>query len=277
MPDLGRSDISAAISSAPESGVATSLRGGEPVRLGVRTNVILPVYSESGLIDSTFRAVEAFAKEHPEYTFTFVDDGSPDRTAKMIRALIATSASAGQIALHAYTPNRGKGAAVKAGIDLAQTPLVIFTDGDLAYSLDHLPKMVEALERHDVVIGSRGLVARSERNTTLLRRVMGWTFNKCARVILGLGYSDTQAGLKGFRTPAAKAIFARQRLGGFAFDVELVFLARRLGYSVGEIPAHVSEQHSYKVSKVHMLKDPIRMFGALLKVRLNAMLGRYGK
>lgn len=244
-----------------------------------KVQVVLPFYNEAGLIRTTFEEVEKFGMEHPEYSFLFVDDGSRDETAATLRALISESdIPESRLGLISYTPNRGKGQAVKAGIEGATAEYVLFTDGDLAYSMDHLPKLASALEAGaDVAIGSRSLVHKSEQNTTPMRKLMGWTFNKCARLILGLKHKDTQAGLKGFRLEAAREIFKRQHLGGFAFDVELCYLARRLGYTVTEIPAYVSEAHSYKVSKVNLFKDPIRMFGALLDVRMNALLGRYGK
>lgn len=243
----------------------------------VRVTVVLPLFNESGLIRATFAAVEAFALDHPDYAFIFVDDGSADGTADTVRALIAGSdLPESRVALLAYAPNRGKGHAVREGVAAAGSPLVLFTDGDLAYDLDHLPRLAAALEHADVAIGCRGLVARAERNTTVPRRIMGWAFNRCARLVLALPHRDTQAGLKGFRADAARAIFSRQRLGGFAFDVELVYLARRLGLRVAEIPARVSESHSYKRSKVDLLRDPARMFAALLRVRLADLRGHYG-
>ena len=250
----------------------------KPLHITTRVQVVLPFYNEASLIRTTFTEVEKFGLEHPEFAFLFVDDGSSDDTSPTLRTLISESdIPESRLGLISYSPNRGKGRAVKAGIEGATADLVLFTDGDLAYSMDHLPKLAAALESADVVIGSRSLVHRSERNTTPMRKLMGWTFNRCARLILGLKHKDTQAGLKGFRIDAARAIFARQRLGGFAFDVELCYLAKRLGYSVVEIPAYVSEEHSYKRSKVNLVKDPIRMFAALVDVRINALLGRYGK
>jgi dolichyl-phosphate beta-glucosyltransferase len=111
----------------------------------------------------------------------------------------------------------------------------------------------------------------------VLRRVLGWTFNKIARTILWMPYRDTQAGLKAFRLDAARRIFALQRVPGFSFDAELIFIARRLGYSVGEIPARVSDTHSYKISKVNLAREPFRMLRELVRIRGNALLGRYGK
>jgi glycosyltransferase involved in cell wall biosynthesis len=283
-PGASRAPGAGSDARAVAAGLVQDLLGGRgPVEVAAwpgtvpAVDVILPVYNEAGLIRRTFEAVEAFALGHPEYGFTFVDDGSSDDTGRTLRTLIAgTDVPERRLRLISYAPNRGKGRAVREGIERSESPIVLFTDGDLAYPLDHLPRLVEALGRADVVIGSRSLVARAERNTTLPRRVMGWAFNRCARVVLGLRHRDTQAGLKGFRSGAARAIFARQRLGGFAFDVELVYLARRLGFTVAEVPAFVAEGHSYKRSKVNLLRDPATMFGALLQVRLNALRGRYG-
>jgi dolichyl-phosphate beta-glucosyltransferase len=243
--------------------------------------VILPVFNESRLIDRTFAAVAAFAATAPNYTFLFADDGSHDDTARILADRIERSGAA-NIRLLRLGENRGKGHAIRAAVGGIESEegggdgIVCFTDGDLAYPLDHLPQLVEALQSADVVIGSRSLVHRDDRNTSPPRKMMGWTFNKLARLILHLPYKDTQAGLKGFRLRAAREIFGRQRLSGFAFDVELVFLARRLGYRVAEIPARVSEDHSDKTSKVNMIRDPLKMFLALLDIRWNAVRGRYG-
>ncbi len=239
--------------------------------------VILPVYNESKLIHHTFDAVLDFARRFPGYAFLFVDDGSSDGTPGILRERIQRCGLS-TIRLHAYPQNQGKGYAIHAGIgapEAGEGGVVCFTDGDLAYPLDHLPQLVEALQDADVVIGSRSLVHKDEKNTSVPRRILGWGFNRLARLILHLPYRDTQAGLKGFRLEAARRIFARQRLRGFAFDVEMVFLAKRLGFRISEIPARVSEEHSYKISKVRLVRDPISMFWALLAIRLNALRGLY--
>ena len=282
---------------APGGAVAVMAPGGSRTSAvkapaGVRVRVILPVYNESRLIGHTLDAVLAFVDQNPGFGFLFVDDGSSDDTAKIIRERLAGRKD-DRVALLSYAPNRGKGRAVHAGVERclevfsiagldekgpgagSDGGLVCFTDGDLAYPLDHLTELAAALEKHDVVIGSRSLVHKDEKNTSIPRRIMGGTFNILARALIGVPHKDTQAGLKGFRARAAREIFRRQSLDGFAFDVEIVFLARRLGFSVGEIPARVSEEHSYKVSKVDLLRDPLRMFRALLDVRTAAARGRY--
>ena len=103
---------------------------------------------------------------------------------------------------------------------------------------------------------------------------MGWTFNRLARLALGLPHPDTQAGLKGFRRDVARTLFARQRVAGFGFDVEVLYLARRLGYRVGEIPARVSAG-SYAASQVDLVRDPLRMFRDLVSIRWRGAIGRY--
>lgn len=242
--------------------------------VAVKMGVLLPVYNESKLIGRTFEAVLAFARTHPDYRFIFVDDGSTDQTVKRIEERLA-QARCPRISLLALPVNGGKGRAIHTAMLACESPMICFTDGDLAYSLDHLPLLAAALERADVVIGSRNLVHRAQKNTRILRKILGWGFNKLTRLVLGLAYDDMQAGLKAFRHEAAQRIFTRQRVFDFSFDAEIVFLASRLGYRIAEIPAYVSEEHSYKISKVSLLRDPLRMFVALWRIRLNSLRGRY--
>lgn len=239
-------------------------------------DVILPVYNEAGLVATVFPQIQAFTQEHPEFRFLFVDDGSTDDSANLIRKYIDQSQLSDRLRLHCCQTNGGKGMAIHIGFSLADGDLLMFTDGDLAYSLDHLLLLADALRLNDVVIGSRSLVESGQKNIKLIRKLMGWTFNRFVRLILHLPYSDTQAGLKGFRREAAREIFHRQQLFDFAFDVELVYLARKLGCRIGEVAARVSESHSYKISTVNMARDPMRMFTALWKVRINSWKDVYG-
>ncbi|MDX2118849.1 MAG: glycosyltransferase [Planctomycetota bacterium] len=268
--------------SRPESVTRTAPAGGERVVEGVRTAtrvaVILPVYNESRVIGRTLDAVLAAARADEGVEFVFVDDGSTDGTAERIEAAISVAGLA-NIVVRRSIRNRGKASVVRdAALAIARegrVPLICFTDGDLAYSLDHVPQLETALRVADVVIGSRSLVHRDERNVKLARRVLGWGFNKLARLALWLPYRDTQAGLKGFRRQAAERVFARQRLTDFSFDVELVFLTRRMGLKIAQIPARVSEDHAAKATKVDLIRDPLRMLRGVAIIRLNAWLGRY--
>jgi dolichyl-phosphate beta-glucosyltransferase len=240
----------------------------------LRTTVILPVYNEAKIIGRVFREVSLFTRQHPDFGFLFVDDGSSDNTAGTLTELIGRPADS-SLAMLSYSPNGGKGLAVWRGMQQSDSEFLIFTDGDLAYSLDHLPLLVEALKTHDVVMGSRNLTGGKQKNIQISRRIMGWGFNLLARMVLKLPYRDTQAGLKGFRLEAAKRIFTKQQIFDFCFDAELLFLARHLGFRIAEVPARVSESHAYRGSQVNLWRDPPKMLFSLIRIRCNSTLGRY--
>jgi hypothetical protein len=236
--------------------------------------IILPVYNEQACINTTFDAVLDYCQSHPDYHFIFVNDGSSDRTAQILEQRIA-HAETDQIQLLSYRDRVGKGHAVKMGMYLANADYVCFLDGDLAYSLDHLDCLVSKLEQYDVVIGCRSLMPKGNQGLKLSRKVAGQVFNGLSKQILNLPFVDMQAGLKGFSNQAAKELFARQELTGFSFDVELIYLAKKLGYSIAEIPAYVSSSHSAKLSKVDLLGDSLKMLRDLFKIRWNDLTGRY--
>ncbi|MDX2232376.1 MAG: glycosyltransferase [Leptolyngbyaceae cyanobacterium bins.349] len=239
-----------------------------------RASIILPIYNEQACIHSTFDAVLAYAKTHPTYDFIFVNDGSTDRTVALLEAQIAASNS-DRILLISYSQRGGKGYAVRRGIEVADGDYICFLDGDLAYSLEHLDLMLSKLEWFEMVIGCRSLVIDGNQGIPPVRKLAGKIFNTLSRRILNLQYVDMQAGLKGFQKEAAKRLFSLQELTGFSFDVELIYLARKQGYTIAEIPAHVSYTHSRKQSKVNLLLDSLKMLNDLLRIRLNDWLGRY--
>jgi dolichyl-phosphate beta-glucosyltransferase len=236
--------------------------------------VVLPVYNEQACIAQTFDAIVAFARKHPSYTFLFVNDGSTDHT-KAILADRLKIAQMPQLQMLSYSPRAGKGFAIKTGMNYAEGNYLCYLDSDLAYSLEHLGALVECLEAQDVAIGSRSLVASNPAVLHWSRRLAGKVYNSISRFALGLGYPDMQAGLKGFRRDVAKELFAQQSLMGFSFDVELIYLAKRQGYRIGQIPAQVSKQHQQKTSKVNLLSDSLYMFKDLLQIRWNDLIGRY--
>lgn len=174
-----------------------------------------------------------------------------------------------------YSQNRGKGYAIHQGIQYSESDYVCFLDSDLAYSLDHLEVLLDHLKVYDVVIGCRSLGHSHYQRIRFLRRLSGKIFNLLSQWILNLKFRDMQAGLKGFRRDAAQSIFARQTLTGFSFDVELIYLAEKYGYRIGEIPAQVSSHHANKQSKVNLLKDSLRMLGDLLIIRYRDWMGHY--
>ncbi len=237
-------------------------------------SMILPIYNEQACIEATLAAVVDYAERHPSYEFLFVNDGSTDRTATMLRDRIP-AALRDRIRVVSYPQRGGKGYAVQQGVAAATGRAICFLDGDLAYSLEHLDALLAALDYAEVAIGCRSLVAGNHQGLKPSRWVAGKVFNLLSRAILNLRYVDMQAGLKGFRRSAAKRLFSLQTLHGFSFDVELIYLARKQGYAIAEVPARVSRQHSRKQSKVNLIQDSLRMFKDLLRIRWNDWLGRY--
>jgi glycosyltransferase involved in cell wall biosynthesis len=236
--------------------------------------VILPVYNEANCIEQTFDSILEFSQKNHAYNFIFVNDGSTDRTLNILEKKLTTFPTH-YIKLISYSSRQGKGYAVKKGCEYVDAECICFMDGDLAYSLEHLEALVEKLERFDVVIGCRNLDRENFRNLTLLRKISGKVFNLISRAILNLKYRDMQAGLKGFKKIPAQEIFKRQTITGFSFDAELLFLAKKKGYTIGEISAKVSQQHLYKLSQVNILKDSLKMLVCLFKIRLNDRAGYY--
>jgi dolichyl-phosphate beta-glucosyltransferase len=237
--------------------------------------VVLPVYNELRAVPRTWAAVAHYARENEETSFCFVDDGSTDGTAEWLEAAIQRESNP-RLQLIANKINRGKGHAIAVGFAQAGAEdYLIFTDGDLAYSLSHLPILQEKLDAYDVVIGSRELVPYRPLNTSFRRKVLGRGFNALARGISGLPYRDTQAGLKGFRAAAARRIFSHKRIMGFGFDVELLFLAHKYGLRVAEVQATVEAAHSYKTSKLKLMRDSVKMLGDLGAIRWHDWSGHY--
>ena len=240
----------------------------------VKISVVLPVYNESTCIDSTFQSVLEYSKHYPYYQFIFVNDGSTDGTQDILKRHI-DDAETNQICLISYEKNRGKGYAIKKGVESSIGDYICFIDSDLAYSLTHLEFLIDKLEIFDVVIGCRNLISDNFKRVRLIRLLAGKTFNFMTQSILSLHFDDMQAGLKGFRRDIAKNLFEKQTIQRFCFDVELIYLAQKRGYKIGEIPAIVSNTHLAKVSKVNLLTDSIRMLQSLLQIKINDSLGLY--
>jgi glycosyltransferase involved in cell wall biosynthesis len=232
----------------------------------------MPVYNVAFLVDKVSRIVEKAVRKMPELRVTIVDDGSNDGTGKSFQEKLKKVKNTNVIFLES---NYGKGYAVREGFRDATDEKLIFMDGDMAYSMDHLEPMKEALTKYDVVIGSRSMVPQAQGGLPARRAFLGWGFNRLACFLLGIDYPDTQAGLKGFTQKAAKQLFAKQKLSDFAFDVELLYLCRKLGFSVGQIPAQVAPQHTYKTSQVKLIFDSLKCIKELLLIRWWSWAGAY--
>ena len=237
---------------------------------GVRLSVVIPAFREGKAVAAAVtrvRAELAAVAEDGGLEIVVVDDGSPDDTAEQAR-------SAGADIVLRNPRNRGKGAAVRQGVLAAHGRTVAYTDADLSYDPAQITRLLAAAEGGaDMVAGSR----HHTDTTTLvrarrLRAISGRAFNIATRWLLLGENRDTQCGLKAFRADAARDLFRAQRLDGFAFDVELFLLARRLGLSVVEVPVTVA--HTTQ-STVRVGGDALRMVRDLLRVRRWAAGGAY--
>jgi len=245
-----------------------------PTRLLKKPSVllVLPAYNEAHKAGGVCKAVRPFLAKHRNCRTIVVDDGSRDGTAEVFRRGLRGLKNASVMGLH---ENGGKGRAVRLAFAGAKEDLLIFLDGDLAYSLSHLQPMISSLKNHDMVIGSRSMAPQAEGSLPKRRAFLGWGFNRLACLLFGFDYPDTQAGLKGFRRRAARELFLRQKVNGFAFDAELLYLARKLGLKVGQIPAQVSGVHSYKTSRVKLIADTLICLWDFFLIRLRSWTGQY--
>ncbi len=234
--------------------------------------LVLPVYNELGEVARVCKKLRAFLARRRNFRAIVVDDGSTDGSAEAFRRGLRGLKSATVMGLH---ENGGKGRAIRLAFSGATKDLLIFMDGDLAYSLSHLPPMITALKDHDVVIGSRSMAPQPEGGLPRRRVFLGWGFNRLANLWLGFQYPDTQAGLKGFRRQAARELFLRQKVDGFGFDAEILYLAKKLNLRVGQIPAQVSGSHSYKTTQVKLAAHTLLCLWDFLRIRILSWTGQY--
>lgn len=235
-----------------------------------RVSVVVPAFGEA---DRIARTVDALRHGLTEWVgvdgleIVVVDDGSADGTAEEARR-------AGADVVVRHEVNRGKGAAVRTGVLVANGRTIVFTDADLSYGPDQIPAIVETVEKGwDVVVGSR----RHTDTTTLvragrLREIGGRGINLLTRAVLLGHHRDTQCGLKGFRSDVARLIFTHTLVDGFAFDVEVFHLVERYHLSLAEVPVRISNSSR---STVHVASDAARLVRDLFLVRRWAMEGRY--
>ena len=235
-------------------------------------SIIIPAYNESGRIRPTLDEVLRYSKERNwDVEILVVDDGSRDDTPAIIREY---GSSHPQIRLVENPENHGKGYSVRAGMLQARGDVCLFTDADLSSPITEAQHLFEALAAGaDIAIGSRWLRAelQTERQP-LYRQLMGRIFNLLLRVILRLHYVDTQCGFKAFRREAAQRVFPPMKIERWGFDPEILFLARKLGLVTKEVP--VVWAHS-EGTRLHPVRDGIRMFGDVVRIRWNSITGVY--
>ncbi len=234
-------------------------------------SIVIPSYNEERRLPEALRRVRAYLQARRiDAEVIVVDDGSADGTARVVEAWRAEFPG---LRLVSNGRNRGKGYSVRHGMLEAHGRVVLFTDADLSAPIEEADKLLAALSSYQVAIGSRGL-DRSliEVHQSRLRELAGIIFNRIVRLITGLNFMDTQCGFKAFLREPARIVFEQQRIERFGFDPEILFLAKRHGLRAVEIAVRwAHDSHT----KVRVLRDSLRMFGEVLAIRWNWLLGRY--
>lgn len=227
-----------------------------------RLSLIVPAYREADQIGHTVKRIrdELGAELAPgDLEIVVVDDGSGDDTTR-------AASDVGADRVVTLSANRGKGGAIRAGVEVAAGRVMAFTDADLAYSPVQVLRVLQEVEEGwDIAIGSRRHpAADTVVAPTLLREVGSRAVNAATRLVLVGGYSDTQCGLKGFRGDVGRVLFGRGRVDGFAFDIELLAMAELHGFSVSEVPVSLE---SSDTSTVHVVRDALRLLSDVLRIR----------
>jgi dolichyl-phosphate beta-glucosyltransferase len=234
-------------------------------------SIIIPAFNEESRLPATLEQIASYIGSSGRQTEVLVvDDGSNDGTAAVAEYFQIKMPS---LRVVSNGVNRGKGYSVRHGMQEARGRIALFTDADLSAPIEEAGKLLDALETHDVAIGSRAM-DRSliTVHESPFREFAGIIFNKIVRIILWLPFVDTQCGFKAFQRTRCSILFEQQTIERFGFDPELLYLARHHGLRTVEIPVRWGHSPATKVSMLH---DSVRMFIDVFTIRWNSLRGRY--
>jgi len=234
-------------------------------------SVIVPAYNEQKRIKKTLEVINNYFRNKPvTRQIIVVDDGSSDNTVGVVEDI---KKEINDLSVITYNPNRGKGYAIRKGVEDSHGEYILFTDADNSTPIEEFEKFYPLLKDNSVVIGSRYITGSNIVVTQPWYRVL---LGRFANILIQLfildGVRDTQCGFKAFRHEAAREIFSRMKINRFGFDIEILAIARLLNFSVREIP--VSWYNSGE-SRVRPVKDALSTFRELIYIKLNLWGGRY--
>lgn len=230
-------------------------------------SLVVPAYNEVARLSRSLPAIARTAGRLGAELIV-VDDGSSDGTAQMARDLLGGGPQTRVLELERH---RGKGAAVRAGVEASTQDLIAYVDADMATDMADLPVLLRQLDTVHIAVGSRAAAGSSTSGATMSRTIMGRSFNRLARTVTRMSIQDFQCGFKAFRAPAARLLFDLGEVDGFAFDVEILSLARRIGYRLAEIPVH---WEAVAGSHVRPLRDSLQMGTDVLRLPARWTYGR---
>lgn len=238
-------------------------------------SIVIPAYNEEARLARTLGRIRDYfaglGTSTDQFEILVVDDGSKDGT---VRVAEEWTRELPMLRVVSNGGNHGKGYSVRHGMLEARGRVALFTDADLSSPIEESEKLLAAIRAgNDVAIGSRALDrSMISVHQSHSRELAGVIFNGFVRIFTGLRYHDTQCGFKAFVRTPSRIVFEQQRIEGFGFDPEILFLAERHGLRGIEVP--VSWAHD-PATKVHMIRDSLRMFADLIYIRLNWLCGRY--
>lgn len=233
-------------------------------------SVVIPAYNEEKRLPESLPLFLSYlAKRGGSYEVIVVSDGSTDGTPNYV-----TNISDSHLRLVHYTPNRGKGYAVREGMKEAQGDLILFCDADGATPIEELERVKLAIDAGaDLAVGSRAMASQDTAvKTVWYRKIIGRVFATLVNILIVPGISDTQCGFKLFRKELARYLAERQTAERFSFDVELLFLTRKGGFKIAEVPVNWTNVPG---SKVNLVADSLDMFLDILKFRWRYLTGKY--
>lgn len=239
-----------------------------------RYSIVVPAYNERARIGRTLEQILEHVKQNAwAAEIVVVDDGSRDDTFTMVRQFALEHP---QVRVIQNRGNQGKGYAVRNGMLNARGEVLLFTDADLSSPISEATKLFAAIENGaDVSIGSRWIDPSLQFvKQSLKRRALSRIFNLFLRVVLQFPYRDTQCGFKAFTRRSAEIIFPQQQVTRWGFDPEILFLAHRSGLKVAEVPVRWGHDER---SKIHPVRDGLRMAADAMRVRWLALTGKYQK
>lgn len=233
-------------------------------------SVVIPAFNEEKRLEPSLQKIIEFLEKNIEnYEIIVVNDGSKDNTENIIQKFKDK-----KVRMIQNTKNMGKGFSVKLGMINAKYDPILFTDSDLATPIEETTKFMQAIEEgYDVVIASRNAQgAKITVEQPKYRQVLGKAFPMIVKKIILEEFKDTQCGFKMFKKAAARKVFPRQTLQRFAFDVEILYIAKQLNMKIKELPVTWVDKEGSTVSPI---KESVRMLNEVLKIKYNDWKGEY--